>query len=53
MGAYKLGSMFSLGGSLIYNRHSMDLEYKTYSDSVTENSAFNEYSANVIAMWSF
>lgn len=53
MSSYKLGDMFSLGGGLVYNRHTMDLEYVTRPETTNERSSFNEYSANVNAMWSF
>ena len=53
MGTYKFGSMFSLGGSFTYNRHTMNLDYITRPQTVSEKSSFNEYSTNLIAMWSF
>jgi hypothetical protein len=53
MGTYKFGPMFSLGGSFTYNRHTMNLDYITRPETVNEKSSFNEYSTNLIAMWSF
>lgn len=52
MGTYKFGEMFSLGGSFSYNRHNMTLDYIPQTETITESSAFNEYSANIVAMWS-
>ena len=52
MGVYKITDSFRLGGNLIYNIHSMDLEYKTMPVATKERSIFNEYSANVVFMWS-
>ncbi|WGL59855.1 opacity family porin [Pigmentibacter sp. JX0631] len=53
MSTYNLVENFSLGGSLNYNRHSMDLEMQTPPESTTERSGFNEYSVNLIAMFTF
>lgn len=53
MSTYSLSDSFSLGGSLSYNRHTMDLEFETPPEKVTERSGFNEYSLSLIAMWSF
>ena len=53
MSSYKLVESFSLGGSLNYNRHSIDLEMQTPPENVTERSGFNEYSVNLIAMLTF
>ncbi|WP_397601472.1 hypothetical protein [Silvanigrella sp.] len=52
MSAYKFSQTFSLGGSFIYNRHNMTLDYITPPETIQENSSFNEYSANIIASWS-
>ncbi len=52
MGAYKISEIFSLGSSFIYNRHTMTLNYKTYPSTVTERSSFNEYSMNLLFIWS-
>lgn len=53
MSKYNFTSNFSLGGTLTYNRHSMDLEKETLPETTTERSAFNEYSFSLIAMWAF
>ncbi len=53
MSTYSFSESFSLGGSLTYNRHTMDLEMETPPEKVTERSGFNEYSLSLIAMWSF
>ena len=53
MGVYNFSDIFHLGGSFVYNRHSMTLDYSTYPQLITESSSFNEYSLNIIAMWSF
>lgn len=53
MGTYNIGETFRLGSSFAYNRHTMTLDYMTYPQTITESSSFNEYSINIIAMWSF
>ena len=53
MSSYNVADNFSLGGSLTYNRHSIDLEMQTPPESTTERSGFNEYSVNLIAMFTF
>jgi len=52
MGSYKISEIFSLGTNFIYNRHTMTLDYKTYPSTVTERSSFNEYSINLLFIWS-
>lgn len=52
MGAYNFIETFSLGGGLTYNRHSMNLEYIAGPETTNESGSFNEYSANIIVMWS-
>ena len=53
MSSYNVADNFSLGGSLTYNIHSIDLEMQTPPESTTERSGFNEYSVNLIAMFTF
>lgn len=53
MSSYKIIENFSLGANLIYNRHSINLNYITRPQSITEHSYFDEYSINLFIMWSY